>query len=470
MSGAEEKKPRTQVKDGDGAGSARSGKKAGDTDATRTGSTAGNQSSASSEKSALSVARVPYGISGFADLGDLYTARVKRAWVQGILLFLSILRNQGVLMSAIALVIGIAFGYKAVLDRLPASFPAAWFIAVIVGFAACRGRVRTFLQEPDLVFLLPAEERMGAYYRRAWRYSAFFQSVQAVVWVGVLVPLFQARAGIGAALLCAVAALLLKGWNLWFSWMEMLLVRRFGASLAVRFVGNALVIYGLITLALWYALAGVALLLAVAWLVRSGRQVRSLPWNEVLDLEQQTLSAYYTVASFFVEVPKLKNRVKRREWIMALVRRIPINQKLPYLYLYIRTFFRYSEYFGIYLRLMVFVGVILYFVSNVWVALVLFLVGLFLMGFQLPNLASERRYSELVRIYPLTDQDKKRGISWLALQLLIAESILLSLLMLISGRLPLQHLAWMPLAGVVFSLYVAFYYLPNRFLEEEKSA
>ncbi|MBL0387506.1 ABC transporter permease [Tumebacillus sp. ITR2] len=413
-------------------------------------------------------AAAPYGVRKFHDIGDLYGARAKRAWLQGVFLMMSILRNQGVLLAAITVVIGSAFGYKAGLDRLPASFPTAWFIAILTAFVACRGRVRTFLQEPDLVFLLPAEERMGAYYRHAGRYSAFFQGLQALVWVGLFVPLFQARIGLGVALLCAVGVLVLKLWNLWMSWRQMVSVKRFEATIVVRFLGNALFVYGIVALEWVAMLGGVLVLGLVTVLLARSRRVRSLPWNELLDLEQQTLSTYYTIASFFVEVPKLKNRVKRRAWIMALVRRIPINQKLPYLYLYIRTFFRYSEYFGIYLRLMAFVGVILYFIPNVWVALVVFLLGLFLMGFQLPNLASEQRYSELVRIYPLTDQDKKRGISWLALQLLVAESLLLSLLLLISGRVPLQHIAWMPLAGLLFSLYIAFYYLPNRFIEEEK--
>ncbi|PWK08949.1 ABC transporter permease [Tumebacillus permanentifrigoris] len=411
--------------------------------------------------------QLPYGISGFADIGDLYGARVRRAWLQAVLLLMSILRNQGVLIAGIALVIGAAFGYKSALNALPAAFPSAWFIAVVTAFVACRGRVRTFLQEADLVFLLPAEDRMGTYFRSAGRYSGFFQVIQSVLIIGVLVPLFQARIGLDAAWWCALGAVALKLWNLFLSWREMLLVRRRSFWIGLRFLGNALVIYALASTEWMYGVGGIVLLALVTWLVRSGRRVRSLPWNELLDQEQQTLSTYYTVANFFVDVPQIKNRVKRREWIMAIVRRIPVNQKYPYLFLYIRTFFRYSEYFGIYLRLMAFIGVILFFISNVWIALGVYLLGLFLMGFQLPMLASERRYSELVRIYPLTDQDKKRGVSWLALQLLVAESLLLDVLLLISGRLPFTQAVWLPLAGIVFSLYVSFVYLPNRFLQAE---
>jgi ABC-2 type transport system permease protein len=413
------------------------------------------------------VKAMPFGVSGFTEIGDLYGARVRRAWLQAIFLLMSILRNQGVLIAGIALVIGAAFGYKSALNLLPAAFPSAWFIAVVTAFVACRGRGRTFLQEADLVFLLPAEDRMGAYFRQAGRYSAFFQGIQAVLIIGVLVPLFHARVGLDAAWWCGVGAVLLKLWNLFLSWREMLLVRRWSFWIGLRFAGTALVIYALASGEMLYGLGGLVLLGLVTWRVLGGRRVRSLPWGELLDQEQQTLSTYYTVANFFVDVPQIKNRVKRREWIMAIVRRIPVNQKLPYLFLYIRTFFRYSEYFGIYLRLMVFIGVILFFISNVWIALGVYLLGLFLMGFQLPMLASERRYSELVRIYPLTDADKKRGVSWLALQLLVAESLLLDVLLLISGRLPAAQAVWLPLAGIVFSLYVAFVYLPNRFLEAE---
>lgn len=410
----------------------------------------------------------PYGVSAFRDIADLYRARVRRSWLQAVFLMISILRNQGVLIAGIAAVIGAAFGYKSALDHLPAAFPSIWFVAVLTGYVVCRGRIRTFVQEPDLVFLVPAEERMNGYFRHAWRYSAFFHAVQSIVLLVVLLPLFEARLSLHDAWLCALGAVVLKLWNLSLSWREFLLVRRSSVYLVLRYVSSTLMIYGLLATDWVYGLVGLILLLAITWVVRAGRRMRSLPWNELLDLEQQTLSTYYTVANFFVDVPQIKNRVKRREWIMALVRRIPVNQKLPFLYLYIRTFFRYSEYFGIYLRLMSFVGVILYFISNVWIALGVYGLGLFLMGFQLPMLASERRYSEMVRIYPLQDLDKKRGISWLAMQLLIAESILLSVLLLIAHRLPWTQLAALTLAGVLFSLWISFVYLPKRFLQADE--
>src|SRR5690625_2461633 len=67
------------------------------------------------------------------------------------------------------LISAIAVYYQQWLAQLPADFPTAWIIGVIFGVLVSYNPVKTLLQEPDLVFLLPAEQKMGYYFRNVLR-------------------------------------------------------------------------------------------------------------------------------------------------------------------------------------------------------------------------------------------------------------------------------------------------------------
>ena len=68
-----------------------------------------------------------------------------------------------------------AYYYQQWLTELPANFPTALIIGITFGLIVSYSPVRTLLKEPDLVFLIVAETKMGAYFRNALIYSFVIQ-------------------------------------------------------------------------------------------------------------------------------------------------------------------------------------------------------------------------------------------------------------------------------------------------------
>jgi ABC-2 type transport system permease protein len=406
------------------------------------------------------------------DVSDLFRVRMQATWTRGIRVLMKILYNQGAPIIGIGLIIASAYAYANFLKGIAPDFPAALLVAAVNALVLTHSRARTFLKEADLVFLLPAEKRMDGYFRYSYAYSAFFQSIQILLTAVACYPLFRAQLGSNADFWLLVLVLIVwKQWNFALYWQRLMASRRMTFGYLAFYVANLLLVW------LWLShhwpwLAGaLAVLLLVSLLplpLRRTKTKRGYPWPDLLALEQKALSFYYTLANFFVDIPQVKHQVKRRDWVMALIRRWPGDDVQPYQFLFARTFVRYSEYFGIYIRLTIFIAVILLFVTSYWFAIGIYMLGLFLMGFQLPMLGSERRYPEILRVYPLTAEQKSQGISRLALLLLLAQSVLLILPLLASG-LPYVTLLVILLIGVVFSYLLSYQYLPKRYLRNAKT-
>src|SRR5690625_386305 len=113
------------------------------------------------------------------------------------------------------LISAIAVYYQQWLAQLPADFPTAWIIGVIFGVLVSYNPVKTLLQEPDLVFLLPAEQKMGYYFRNVLRYSFVNQLLLTFFVVAAVSALyFHTYAGRGGRtyLLFLVVLFLYTAW------------------------------------------------------------------------------------------------------------------------------------------------------------------------------------------------------------------------------------------------------------------
>lgn len=400
------------------------------------------------------------------DVEQLFLKRMNASWVRGIQMFMKIISNQGAPIVGFGLLLATSYAYATFLKTMPPTFPAALVLAFLVALVLTQSGVRTFMKEADLVFLLPAETRMAGYFRYGLLYSMLIQGVLTLLVMGATYPLFRATLGDDRLFWASTwVVVLLKLWNVYAHWRELLASGSMTLSKFLRFWSNFLLVYALVTQAWWYLVAAALVPVLLTLYLYKRRQGHGYPWSELLAAEQKKLGTYYTWANYFIDVPQVKNQIKKREWLIRIVQRFQADRRQPFLFLYARTFFRYSEYFGMYIRLMIFFAVILLIAKNVWVALGVYLLGIFLMGFQLPMLGAERRYPVLMQIYPLTQGQKEQGISLLALGLLSVQSLLLILPSLLVG-LPLQSVLLMLVAGVALSYYMSHIYLPKRFLRE----
>ncbi|MFD2169892.1 ABC transporter permease [Tumebacillus lipolyticus] len=384
-------------------------------------------------------------------MDELFASRLRSAWRNGLLYALKAGRNVMVPMSVPFVAVGVAFVYRYLLEIVPDRFPSELFLAVVLAYFLTRCTVRTFVKEPDLVFLLPAEARMKDYFQRAVRYSSWMGglSFSFVMWFALPFYLFE-LGDFASFLLAWVLLVPVKVWNVREQWLSVIWREKAWVT-GLRFVANAglawMILHGF-----WFAV-----LLPFALFPLRKRWPAGYAWSELLLLETKAIARYLALASFFVEVPERLNRV--RTWKLG---KAPLSWERanPYLFLYTRTFLRHSEYFGIAVRITLTAFVALFFISHVVIGLVVYLLALYLTGKQLPNLVGERQYPDVLALYPLPEEAKLKGYSHLAFGLMLVQSLVLNLPVLLAG-LPWWYLP----CGLLLAYLLAFFDLPTRFRE-----
>src|SRR5699024_386563 len=162
--------------------------------------------------------------------------------------YLRYIFNGHIAVAMLFFISAAAYYYQGWLANLPDNFPTAWIIGVAFGLLVSYSPVRTLLKEPDLVFLIAAENKMGPYFRDALIYSFVIQLYLILLAGAAFGPLYFAsypdRAG-NIYLLTLLVVLIFKVGNLVDNWWMLKigeLVRRQFVQ-AVRILLNGAVFY-----------------------------------------------------------------------------------------------------------------------------------------------------------------------------------------------------------------------------------
>ena len=371
------------------------------------------------------------------------------------------------MIAALFFISALSYYYQRWLLDIPENFPAALIIALVFGLAAGYSPVRTLLQEPDLVFLLPAEHKMGPYFRNALIYSFAIQFYLILLAGAALGPLYFAafpdRSG-RTYLLLLLGLFLLKVFHLFASWW--VLRKRDQKIRTGEYTARLL-----FTIVMFYFVLGQEWLLAgLAFLLLTGiilydyvgyRENRAVTWDLLIEKDRLRMQAFYRVANMFTDVPHLKNRIKKRHWLVNLLtRRIPFRQEQTFNYLYKITTVRSGDYLGLYLRLLLIGAVAIYYVPSLWVKVAFSLLFLYLSGFQLMTIWNHHQTIAWLDLYPVKKEWRKQAlIRWLS-QLLLVQVFLFGLLFLFAGSTAGMALVWA--GGALFSLVFINGYVKKR--------
>ncbi|MFS0560070.1 ABC transporter permease [Terribacillus sp. 179-K 1B1 HS] len=381
--------------------------------------------------------------------------------------YLRYIFNQHLMIAMLFLISGLAYYYQQWLETLSPGFPAPFLIGVVFGLLASYSPVRTLLKEADIVFLLPLEPKLHRYFKLTIGYSFFTQLYLLVLAAAALAPLFFA-AGLGedfiSYLLVFFVLLVFKLWNLHMNWW-MLKIRNVNIRRGEQTLRVVLNIG-----CFWFFLRGdlvAAAVLTVLFVVllitdfSISRKQGGLAWDLLIEKDQARMQAFYRIANQFADVPHLKTKVHNRQSVVNLfTRRVPFEQKHTYDYLFRVTFVRGGDYFGLFLRLTVLAGVIIYFIPNLWVQLAFALLFLYLTGFQLIGLWKHHRTIAWMDLYPVPDDSRKHALLALLQQLAIIQAVLLSLVFLLRADVLGFGLALV--AGLVFGVGFVRMYVPKR--------
>lgn len=353
--------------------------------------------------------------------------------------YLRYIFNGHIAIAMLFFISALAVYYQKWLQEIPDDFPAAWVISIVFGLIASYSPVRTLLKEPDLVFLIPAEQKMKAYFRNAIAYSFTIQLYLVFLAAAALGPLyttvFANRAGV-VYLITIALLLVFKFANLIANWW-MLKVRERDSRLidtVVRTVLNIAVFYFFISGSM--LLTGITtLLFAIVFLydyqIASKRS--GLLWDLLVEKDQSRMQAFYRLANMFADVPHLKSRVKKRHWLVRIVSQVPFTRTATYDYLYRITLIRSGDYLGIYMRLVVIGGVLIYVIPPLWLKIIFALLFLYLSSFQMMTLYQHHRTILWLDLYPVSLQIRLQSLLKLLLQLSIVQVILFTAVFIVMG-------------------------------------
>ncbi|GEN52978.1 ABC transporter permease [Halobacillus faecis] len=370
--------------------------------------------------------------------------------------YLKYIFNEHIGVALLFFISALAYYYRQWLQDLPEDFPTIWIIALAFGFITGYSPVRTLLKEPDLVFLLPGEYQLGDYFRRCLYYSYVVQLYVILLISAALGPLYFAsypELGTRHYLMMIGVVLIIKIWNMMSNWW-MLKERNPRIRLmdqVIKAVLNITIFYFLAQGEWVYASVVTVLLVGVVLYTYSlSRQKAGLAWDLLVEKDQQRMRTFYRIANMFVDVPHLKNTVKKRNTLVrAIVDRVPYRQNQTFSYLYKITFIRSSDYLGMYIRLIVIGALAIWFVSNLWVKVAFAILFLYLSAFQMMTLWNHHRTIAWLDLYPVKKEWKEKAIlQWLQ-QIMLFQTFLFGLLFIFQWNPIGLVLVWV--GGSIFS-------------------
>lgn len=346
--------------------------------------------------------------------------------------YLRYIFNEHIAIAMLFLITAIAVYYQQWLAQLPADFPSDWVIGIVFGLAASYAPVSTLLREADLVFLIPAEHKMNVYFRNALIYSYVNQLLPLLFVSAALSPLyFHAYPSRGGSiyLLTLMILFVFKAWNFIVNWW-MLKVRDVGMrriDQIVRLLLNCAIFFFIVRGEIF--LAGVTTLLLIGiflYDLKVSRSQAGIAWDILVEKDQNRMQLFYRMANLFTDVPHLRNRIKKRNWLVGIVSRIPFAKKHTYDYLYRITFIRSGDYLGMYIRLIVVGGLFIYYVPNLWMKILFALLFIYMSCFQMMTLYQHYRTNIWLDLYPVKRSVRKQAVTKWLLQMTFLQTILFS--------------------------------------------
>ncbi|WNF24015.1 ABC transporter permease [Mesobacillus jeotgali] len=358
-----------------------------------------------------------------------------------------------------------AFYYQEWIATLQPDFPAAWIIALVLASILTYSPIQTFLTEADKIFLLPLETRLNDYFRKSIVFSLSLQSYLLLMVLAVLMPLHVKihDADFKSFFILLIALILIKWLNILIRWNVQYFIEKNVrlTDSVIRFCINVVLLYFIFSGAqLIFVAVPIAALILLNLYYQKQAKDKGLKWEQLIEDEERRMNAFYRVANMFTDVPKLRDRTKRRKWLDWLVNVIPYRQDLAFSHLYLRTFARSGDYFGLLVRLSLIGGAALYFLTYGPGQIFLALLFMYLTGFQLLPLWNHHQNKLWVGLYPVPEKARKKSFTSLLLGIMIFQAALFAAAVLIKGEW-LSALIVLA-SGIAFSLFFVYFYSQSK--------
>ncbi|HFU3703552.1 TPA: ABC transporter permease [Streptococcus suis] len=298
--------------------------------------------------------------------------------------------------------------YRQLLVSFPENrMPIILILLAISFLVLCSGRIATYLEEADQIFLLTREKEVLVELAAASRRSFVFWSVLQVIVQLLLGPIY-----------------LKLGLAIW-----------------------VVVLYILVLLVAKYFL--------VKHQQASYQRQGVLDWSKAIQDEQKRQQTILRFFALFTTVKGISSTVKPRNYLNKLL--TVVNSRRTWFNLYLRAFLRAGDYFGLSLRLLFLALLSLIAIEEAWLSLGLVLVFHYLLLFQLLGLFKHYDYQYMTQLYPLSVNDRKMDFRKLLRGILYG----LLIVELVVALLFVQDKIWISLLPVI-GLFLHEIYLPAK--------
>ncbi|SFD26943.1 ABC-2 type transport system permease protein [Bacillus sp. 491mf] len=300
--------------------------------------------------------------------------------------------------------------YAKFLRSFPSEFVALTIVTILLTVILTRSPIRTFLQKPDMLYLLPIEEKLAYYFKRSLLYSYLIQLFPLLCAVLIITPLAGQSLHTTPAFLCGAFVILafIKWWNMYIHWTYQN-TEIASYWLLIRIFCNAAITYTMFQFTSMIIVGSILLVVTLLFLYTMNKQKRHIHWEYLIEQEEKMDMRFYQFVHFFTDVPQIKQQVKRRKWLTTLLERILYKKRSPFLYLYSLSFVRTNDYFGMYIRLTLVGGFLSYYIPS-WIGTgITALCFLYISFVQLRAFWNYCLGNSIVALYPVSVMERKQA-------------------------------------------------------------
>jgi len=382
--------------------------------------------------------------------------------------------NDHFVIALMFMVGGLGFGYSNGLKGLETGI---WWAPYVVIFTLLLllqlGRLATLMNDADVVFLLPRERSMHAYFIKTKNYSEIMAVLIQIMGWFVLIPFIRVTDDVSWLFLfeLLVTQLILKD-----AFLERELVLRYQyrikiiqSSILFKWLLPVIVIgVSYLVNPVFGLVLAIILNIGIRYISFNRWQKVQIDWNKAIMMENNRMLGIYRFFNLFTNVPSITGSVKRRRYLDFIVNRIKLTRENTYLYLFSRSILRGTEFGSLYLRLTLLGMVLLVFIQQQWLIVVLTILFIYLIGFQL--IPSYFHFDDIVftHLYPINEKQKLDNFSRTTAIALSITAVLLAGTTLIAQQDWKTALISLVLEGIEILLLVKFY-IPGRLLPNKSS-
>lgn len=338
----------------------------------------------------------------------------------------------GHLALVLVFVIGaIGYQYSQWLDEVSADFPAEWIVAMIIGIIVGFSRPVTLLKEPDQVYLLPLEQKMGIYFKKALNWTFWSQLIYVAISYIVAIPLINAVTDLSSVQIWAglVIAAILKylSVQIEFNYRYANRGNHLIFDRIARMAVSILAIQSILSPQFWWSILYVILFVFYNHSLKKRVDAQPIPYEHFIKLEHDRMMGFYRFANYFTDVPHLRGAIKRRAFLDGIYKILAFDKANTQSYLVFRTFVRTNDHFYLWVRLTLISAVVAIFVDIPIVTWIIALALSFATTIQLKYALLSASDFRMDMLFPIDEGQRKKAVHKLLRFFMIVQGVIVML-------------------------------------------